>query len=185
MVNHRVDIEWDRASNRKLVSSGPRDALDRPPRGVRRLHPAELQRLESWLSAEKKTPPELDPIRRKRLTEVTVRQGQAEFRDRLLAAYDGRCAVSGCATTDVLQAAHIAGYAGGGRNHVANGLLLRSDLHLLFDLDLLWIDSAYVIHVAPDITDRTYRRFDGKRLRLPKRVVDRPSKQALRARQSH
>jgi len=183
-VRHRAGIEWDRATNRDLVTKGPQQSLDQPPRGIRRLHTTELQRLDAWLSINGTAPPSLDPERRKRLMEVTVRQGQGEFRDQLLLAYDSTCAISGCTMEATLQAAHIAGYAGGGSHHVTNGLLLRADLHLLFDLDLIWVDGSYVVHLAPEVTDQAYRRFDGKKLNLPKRVADRPSKRALQGRRA-
>ncbi|MFO6453470.1 MULTISPECIES: HNH endonuclease [unclassified Aeromicrobium] len=182
VVQHRVDIEWDRETSRQLISAGPSDDLDRAPRGVRRLHDAELRRLESWVRANDNPLPSLSAARRRRLVEVVVRQGQSEFRDRLLEAYGGRCAISGCDTTHVLQAAHIAPFAAGGTNDVSNGLPLRADLHLLFDADLLWVDSNYLVRVESEVTEAGYRKFDGARLRLPTRIADRPNKDELRMR---
>lgn len=181
-VQHRIDIEWDQETTRQLVSAGPSDALDRAPRGARRLHDAELRRLEGWVRATRRPLPSLSPARQRRLAAVVVRQGQSEFRDRLLAAYGGRCAISDCDTPHVLQAAHVAPYAGGGTNDVSNGILLRADLHLLFDADLLWIDSGYVVRVESEVSAREYRNFDGTKVRLPVKVADRPNRDELRMR---
>jgi predicted restriction endonuclease len=62
-----------------------------------------------------------------------VRRGQPAFRRRLLAAYEGTCCISGWAPEAVLEAAHIQEHSKAGLNSMANGLLLRSDLHALFD----------------------------------------------------
>jgi putative restriction endonuclease len=82
---------------------------------------------------------------------IAIRQGQPEFRARLLQAYGGRCAITGCDVPDALEAAHILGYRGQQTNHVQNGLLLRADLHTLFDRGLLSIDAAtwtVVVHAS-------------------------------------
>ncbi|MGJ0223511.1 HNH endonuclease, partial [Streptococcus pyogenes] len=65
----------------------------------------------------------------RRLAEIKVRRGQAEFRQTLLAAYNRRCAVTGCAITDLLEAAHIVPHSEETNYRVTNGLLLRSDIH--------------------------------------------------------
>jgi len=59
---------------------------------------------------------------------IVRRQGQPEFRKKLLRAYNNRCAISGCDCPDTLEAAHIRPYKGKHTNHVKNGILLRSDL---------------------------------------------------------
>ena len=56
-----------------------------------------------------------------------------------------RCMVSGCQLVDLLEAAHIRPYRGENDNHPSNGLLLRADLHTLFDLDLLGIDPETLL----------------------------------------
>jgi hypothetical protein len=71
------------------------------------------------------------------LGSIAQRRGQKAFRDNLIAIYDGKCAVTGCSIRDVLEAAHIHPYRGPDTNHPANGLLLRSDLHTLFDCGLV------------------------------------------------
>lgn len=65
---------------------------------------------------------------------MVLREGQPAFRGALILAYAGECAITGCAVTDLLDAAHIARYSGPKSNVTANGLLLRTDIHKLFDL---------------------------------------------------
>jgi putative restriction endonuclease len=62
-----------------------------------------------------------------------VRIGQGAFRISVTDAYDKRCAITGEKTLPVLEAAHIQPYADAGPNRTANGLLLRSDMHKLFE----------------------------------------------------
>ena len=70
---------------------------------------------------------------------ITLRRGQRLFRNDLIVAYAGKCAVTNCSVIDVLEAAHIHPYRGPDTNKVPNGLLLRSDIHTLFDCGLLAI----------------------------------------------
>lgn len=64
---------------------------------------------------------------------VRVRVGQAKFRDRLLAVQGPVCAMTGPAPSAALEAAHLYSYAEVGKHHDDGGLLLRSDIHRLFD----------------------------------------------------
>lgn len=68
------------------------------------------------------------------------RQGQSQFRKALLKAYNGRCVVTGCDIEAALEAAHIIPYCLTKDNHILNGLLLRADIHTLFDFNLVVID---------------------------------------------
>ncbi|MDG9675177.1 HNH endonuclease [Micromonospora sp. DH14] len=115
--------------------------------------------------------------RRRRLVEVTARQGQADFRRRLMEAYGNRCAITGCDTEAALQAAHIDPYDGPATNQVNNGLLLRADLHNLLDRGLIWIDESYVLHVVGGTEH--YSGYHGQRIRLPRRIEDLPDPEAL------
>lgn len=114
---------------------------------------------------------------------IAVRRGQPQFRKRLLEAYGAECAVTGCASIDVLEAAHIAPYMGTSTNHVQNGVLLRADIHTLFDLALLTIEPrSLTVVVHPSVYDPTYRQYHGKQLRLPKNSRLHPSRKALEMR---
>jgi predicted restriction endonuclease len=90
------------------------------------------------------------------------------FRQALLNAYGCSCAISGCTIEVLLEAAHIVPYRGAQTNIVANGLLLRADLHKLFDLHLLCIDpDTRIIQLSGELKDSEYSRFDNVRLRAP------------------
>ncbi|MEU8018323.1 HNH endonuclease [Micromonospora parva] len=115
--------------------------------------------------------------RRRRLAEVTARQGQADFRRRLMKAYGKRCAITGCDVEAALQAAHIDPYDGPATNQVNNGLLLRADLHNLLDRGLIWVDESYVLHVVAGTAH--YSSYHGQQIRLPERVEDLPDPAAL------
>lgn len=101
------------------------------------------------------------------LTAVAQRRGQSTFRDQLLEAYERRCAITGSNAIAVLEAAHICPYRGDHTNRVDNGLLLRADIHTLFDLGLIWVTPEFHIAVAPSLIGIDYEDLDGKFLRLP------------------
>tara|TARA_R100000008_G_C3553545_1_gene151862 strand:+ start:70 stop:1017 length:948 start_codon:yes stop_codon:yes gene_type:complete len=113
---------------------------------------------------------------------VALRRGQGKFRKELLKAYDGKCAITSCSTISVLEAAHIVPYNGEHTNHVQNGLLLRSDIHTLFDLNLLRVGEDYAIYVHEEIAEPEYRELHGNVLNIPKKKSLRPSKKYLAAR---
>jgi hypothetical protein len=102
------------------------------------------------------------------LASVVRRQGQPHFRRQLLMAYDGRCAMSEYDAEDALEAAHIDPYSGPGSNSVGNGLLLRSDMHDLFDLGLVAVDTSHQVLLLGDKLGGTrYESYAGRRLHLP------------------
>lgn len=68
-----------------------------------------------------------------------IRAGQPQFRENLLRLYNNQCAITASTPTAVLEAAHIVVHAKSGLNKVCNGILLRADLHILFDDNLLRI----------------------------------------------
>lgn len=110
---------------------------------------------------------------------VAAREGQPAFRASLIAAYDGRCAVSGTSAIQVLEAAHIAPYLGPQSNVVTNGLLLRSDIHTLFDRKLLAVSSDMTIVIAPALETTEYMSLDGAKLRRPTQAQAHPNMAAL------
>lgn len=73
---------------------------------------------------------------------VRVRRGQRKFRDHLLSSYGGRCAFTGSAPDRVLEAGHLYSYAQLGQHHEHGGLLLRRDVHRLFDDGWLAVDPS-------------------------------------------
>lgn len=111
---------------------------------------------------------------------VVIRRGQGKFRRELLAAYEGRCAVTGSTVAAVLEAAHIRRYQGAHTDVVSNGLLLRSDIHTLFDCHRLTISPDLVVHVAHDALRSPYAEFDGQPLKfLPASLGDHPAAELL------
>jgi hypothetical protein len=95
---------------------------------------------------------------------IARRQGQPAFRRELLRAYGERCAVTGSQTVDVLEAAHILPYRGRHTNLVTNGLLLRSDIHTLFDLQRLTVLPDLTVAVHPELRHDDYRPLHGREL---------------------
>ena len=109
------------------------------------------------------------------------RVGQQKFREELLDIYENRCAITEEHTSSVLQAAHICPYLGSKSNHLQNGIILRSDLHLLFDNHQLTIDAdEYVVQISTDLWGTGYLKFAGKRIHLSADARYRPSKKALK-----
>jgi ribosomal protein S27AE len=98
-----------------------------------------------------------------------VRNGQAGFRDKLLRRFGTKCAISGTQPEEVLDAAHLYRYCDLGEHDVRGGLLLRTDLHRLFDRWLLAVDTnSWTIRVAPRL--RSYPQFaslEGQPLNVP------------------
>jgi predicted restriction endonuclease len=128
----------------------------------------------------------LEPIdtehdgRVRKLRALVMRRGQKEFREALLDAYAGRCAITQCDATAVLEAAHIVPYAGEHTHRQDNGLLLRSDIHTLFDLGLLWIDPASMcVEVAEQLLVTEYAGLRGRALRLPSNLAWHPHRDHL------
>jgi hypothetical protein len=126
------------------------------------------------------SPASLNDERQKKLREIVERRGQPDFRNKLIAAYSGRCAVTGCDAVAALEAAHIVPYSGPESNHVTNGLLLRADIHTLFDLDLIGINpESKAISLAQMIKATVYAELNGKKLLLPVNATDIPNQEAL------
>lgn len=131
-------------------------------------------------------PDSIEDARARTMASIVLRQGQQAFRQALLAAYEGRCAITGCDVAAVLEAAHIYPYQGATTNTVANGLLLRADLHTLFDLGWITVD-AHTLTVAmhPSLRDSDYGHWHGQPLRLPTDGTQHPSQGALAWHQTH
>jgi hypothetical protein len=114
---------------------------------------------------------------------IRIRRGQPAFRSALLKAYGNRCVVTGCAIEDLLEAAHIMPYLGPLTNHPSNGLLLRTDLHTLFDCHLLGIHpETRKIAISRKIMGSAYERFAGRLLRKPLNETSGPTRKNLERR---
>ncbi len=116
---------------------------------------------------------------------TTARLGQGTFRLEVLDAYGIRCAVSGERVKPVLEAAHIKPYASNGPNIVSNGLSLRADIHRLFDLGYVTVDTDLRFRVSRRLDSEfsngvDYYRFDGEPLRvIPASAEKRASREFL------
>lgn len=121
-----------------------------------------------------------EDARRRALREVVQRRGQGKFRKALINAYGGRCAITGCPVVPLLEAAHITPYLGPDTNAVTNGLLLRADIHTLWDLGLMAVDpNTGEVWVSPQVDDPTYGVLDGQPLKHPAHPAQQPSPSAL------
>ncbi len=126
-------------------------------------------------------PTGIEDARIRILSSIVRRQGQPAFRTCLLAAYSGRCAITGCSVEAVLEAAHIVPYKGTETNHPGNGLLLRADFHTLFDVHLISVhEDTMRLLVSPKLNDTVYEKFRGKKVRIPSVEGSRPSPLALK-----
>jgi putative restriction endonuclease len=112
--------------------------------------------------------------------QIVSRRGQAGFRAALLEAYQGQCAVTGCDAAPALEGAHLRPYRGPESNTVTNGLLLRADIHTLFDLRLLASDPVTRNMVVSKLLGGTEcEALSTSRLADPAAAWQRPNQEAL------
>lgn len=112
------------------------------------------------ISGDTRVTQESERIRRWALRET--RPEQQKFR-REIAERDGlKCAITGCAIAEILDAAHLDPRAPGGSDDPANGMILRADIHRLFDAGLLSIDAAGSVSISVAVTDIEYLRLQGE-----------------------
>ena len=134
------------------------------------------------------SPPETALERRYALRTVKQRLHQGVFREAVMSAYRGRCAVSGLPERRLLDAAHIVADTAEklGEPFVPNGLPLSKTHHAAFDAHLIGIDADYRLHVA----DRLLAQQDGpmleslkqlhrRSIHLPDRLKDYPDRDRL------
>jgi hypothetical protein len=109
---------------------------------------------------------------------ITLRRGQRRFRSKLIQRYGPYCMITRCALLEIVDAAHIWPYRGDDDNHPANGLLLRTDLHTLFDLDLLGIEpSTLAVRLHPSVSPAGYSQFHDAQLQVRRNFT--PAAEAL------
>ena len=115
---------------------------------------------------------------------VLPRLGQGIFRISVTDAYGRACAVTTEHSLPALEAAHIRPYSEGGEHKVSNGLLLRSDIHRLFDKGYVTVTPDYRFLVSRRLkTDfdngRTYFPYDKRSISVPRDLADRPDPELL------
>ncbi|HVJ44293.1 MAG TPA: HNH endonuclease [Dongiaceae bacterium] len=133
-------------------------------------------------------PPETTPERRYALRAVKQRLHQASFREAVISAYSGRCALSGLPEPLLLDAAHIIADTDEhfGQPVVPNGIPLSKIHHAAFDAHLIGIDPDYRLHVSDRLLHQkdgpmleALKALNGRSLHLPKRERDHPDRDRL------
>lgn len=161
-----------------------RSAFHQIPQHPQRANESTKKYLDRWLLKHEIRHSNVDEaaistedLRLKVLATIVQRQGQSEFRRRLMRNYGGRCCATGESAEAVLEAAHITPYLGAQSHRAANGLLLRADLHTLFDLHLISIDKHGRWAISSQLDGTSYVMLRGKKPRSPK--SDAPSRAEL------
>ncbi len=175
-VSNHINTEFgtlERFARKRLLNTaagGP--ILDMS--GMIQLSEQELSRLQMF------DPQSSKEGRTKIIEDLIKRRGHPALRQALLTAYEARCAISNFNAVDTLEAAYIVPYRGKYTHDATNGILLRSDLHALFDMGKIAIDTRTMsIIMADELMDTSYRLLAGRPLRYPKEEGQRPSTEAL------
>jgi putative restriction endonuclease len=128
---------------------------------------------------------------RYQVRETKVRMLQASFRQNVLAAYSGKCAITGLQNKTLLEAAHIIPDSELGKlQYVSDGIALSRIHHRAYDLNLLGICPDNQIHISEELKqgkDNKFMRdalleFEGGKLAMPRAVINRPDRDKLAAR---
>jgi putative restriction endonuclease len=152
--------------------------------------PAALKARVAFGVAEQEAlvPPSTPVERRYALRSIKQRLHQATFREAVIAAYNGRCALSGLPEPLLLGAAHIVADKDEQFGHpiVPNGIPLSKIHHAAFDAHLIGIDPDYRLHVSERLLARrdgpmleALKRLKGETIHLPRRLQDRPDRDRL------
>lgn len=181
---YSIKIRWDKELTEQLrISPIPLSAYGQVPYvSVRKANERTRRVLSRWLKGKVPvTSAKRDEAVRFRTAEVEQRVGQPEFRTALLRVYENTCAITGCRVDEVLEAAHIQPVKKQGGHSLKNGLLLRADLHNLFDRGLLTIDRRYRVHLDHSVRSaKEYSKLHGQQLvKIPMKADDQPSKVLL------
>ncbi|HHQ6628667.1 HNH endonuclease [Serratia fonticola] len=136
-------------------------------------------RIETCDNDTETTDDDFNDARVRAMREAVIREGQPIFRRRLMAAYQGKCPITGSTITALLEAAHIRPYAGAWHCEAKHGILLKTDIHTLFDKGLLWLDDDFQVCLAPMLLDSEYAELLGRRIELPNSKGDWPLREHL------
>ncbi len=115
---------------------------------------------------------------------IRPRLGQGSFRFAVTSAYQSACAVTMEHSLPVLDAAHIRPYSDGGEHAVSNGILLRSDIHRLFDKGYVTVSPDLRFQVSQKLKEdysngKCYYGLHGQPIHLPTRSEDQPARHML------
>ncbi len=104
---------------------------------------------------------------------IEARRGSAALRARLLQDWRGRCAVTGCAIEDLLEVAHVTP-AASTTERLGDAVVLRSDIHTLFDLGLITLDDRCRVRVSPQLHNSEYWAYNGRAIHRPESAAHVP-----------
>jgi putative restriction endonuclease len=121
---------------------------------------------------------------------IQPRLGQGAFRVLVTDVYGRRCAITQERTLPALEAAHIRPYGFGGEHDARNGLLLRRDIHSLFDAGYVTVTPKFHFEVSHRIREeyengKHYYALHGERIFIPERIDQRPDAGALNWHNEH
>lgn len=166
---HSVFIQWDRklTAALKVNPINYSEYRQQVQQSSVRAKPETIRVLERWLRRERPTATTLAADVKFAERSVIQRLGQPEFRTKALNGFQGACAITRCSVAGTLQAAHVIAVGKGGNHSVDNCLLLRADIHNLFDLGLITVNAKLLVRVADVVTEPGYRALDGVRIPVP------------------
>jgi hypothetical protein len=124
--------------------------------------PSEISILELGFNLD--DPPD---ERRRELSRRVIREGGVAFRKEQMELWAAQCAATGCAIKEALDAAHILRYLGEHTNRPDNGILLRADIHKLFDRNLIAVEGRegdLVWRISATLADSEYAILEGRRV---------------------
>jgi hypothetical protein len=175
---YRIRVDWTQLSDDPITISQLKSRIGYVPHGAVPKIVTWRREIELLIEGRLKSKPRIQGTDADRYTpvdgderavierQIRVRRGQQRFRESLRARYRDQCLVTGCTILDLLEAAHVIPYRGAKDNHPENGLLLRADIHTLFDLDLLGIHPESLrIEIVPNLeSDPEYQKFAGTKI---------------------
>jgi len=163
----------DRFVRRRLLNTGAGGPIV-DMSGLIRLSEKQLQKLRAEEEEDSQQ------SRQAIINSIIRRRGHPALRETLLKAYEARCAVTNFCAPDTLEVARILPWREGKTHHPSNALLLRTDIHTLFDLGKLAIDTrSMTVVLAEELMNSSYRLVAGRPLRYPEDETMRPDPEAL------
>jgi hypothetical protein len=150
---------YEQFLNSDLISNLPED---------QQLNSSELTELSATkqLIVDEEVPL-ADAEKHRALRAQVVREGQARFKQALIETYGLACMITGETVAEIVEAAHIRPYINEKSNHISNGLLLRVDIHRLFDADLWAVNPETLqLSISQKLIGSTYEVFEGKTLKI-------------------
>lgn len=143
-------VRWSRNDLRKTGH------LISPMRGVWEITQSGYDLIQSSISKQHLV---IDEIT---LREIKTRRGQPKLRKFLLDIFDRKCCITNCNVEGVLEAAHIIPHSEESNYSISNGLLLRADIHTLYDLNLISIDNNGKVFISESLRHSEYLQYQGK-----------------------